>query len=79
MGRHLAVCQYSITVRMQFVKFHLILIKVESETIESDIVEKSQFQRSTFDHESKYETLMLHARYYYTVIFTYTEQSYWLK
>ena len=42
---------------------------VESETIESDIVEKSQFQRPTFDHESKYETLMLHARYYYTVIF----------
>ena len=42
---------------------------VESETIESDVVEKSQFQRPTFDHESKYETLMLHARYYYTVIF----------
>ena len=42
---------------------------VESETIESDIVEKSQFQRPTFDHESKYETLMLHTRYYYTVIF----------
>ena len=52
---------------------------VESETIESDIVEKSQFQRPTFDHKSKYETLMLHARYYYTVILTYAEQSYWLK
>ena len=36
---------------------------VESETIESDIVEESRFQRPTFDHESKYETLMLHTRY----------------
>ena len=40
---------------------------VESETIESDIVEKSQYQRPTFDRESKYEKLMLHTRYYYTV------------
>ena len=41
---------------------------VESETIESIILEKSQFQSPIFDHESKYETLRLQTRYYYTVI-----------